>query len=287
VDLSSLSPEVRDEISTLPTDMAIATGLAQLVTPTPETAGSVLSILPERLKKRRNFFRTTFWLIAGAAVLGLALLGQAGMLWLRKGAEESALRDYVSKTSEARRKIDDMDRFEKEQRDGAARAEVLLGHLAPGRIVLETVMRLRRALPPEVRIREVRLADGSTSRRTERDGSDRLRAAFTVRRRGLVSGEVEAETDREIRLKGQPEPYKDEDIVDGIKDGVVRWTSASRTVVVVGEIDEAIRGGAREALNAIRDQLSDASRGVKAVVQNQRASDKAGWRQFEIVIAGE
>ncbi len=283
VDLSALEASVREEVSTLPTDMAIATGLAQLVSPTPETAASILSILPERLKKRRNFFRTTFWLGVGAAVLAAALLGQTALLWLNKNAEQSRLQDFTAKTHDVRKRIDDMDRYEREQREAAARTELVLGHMAPGRIVMETVSRLRRALPPEVRIRELRLSDGSTRKNDE----EPLRAAFTVRRRGLVSGEIESENDRELRLKGQPEPFRDEDIVDGLKGGVVRWASAQRALLLVGEIDESIRGGAREALNVIREQLTDSSRGIKASLQNQKASDKAGWRRFEIVVGAE
>lgn len=283
VDLSALEASVREEVSTLPTDMAISTGLAQLVSPTPETASSILSILPERLKKRRNFFRSTFWLGVGAAVLAAALLGETALLWLNKNAEQSRLQDFSAKTQDVRRRIDDMDRYEREQREAAARTELVLGHMAPGRIVLETVSRLRRALPPEVRIRELRLSDGST----RKNDDEPLRAAFTVRRRGLVSGEIESENDRELRLKGQTEPFRDEDIVDGLKGGVVRWASAQRSLLLVGEIDESIRGGAREALNLIREQLTDSSRGIKASLQNQKASDKAGWRRFEIVVGAE
>lgn len=283
VDLSALEASVREEVSTLPTDMAIATGLAQLVSPTPETASSILSILPERLKKRRNFFRSTFWLGLGAAVLAAALLGETALLWLNKNAEQSRLQEFSARTQDVRKRIDDMDRYEREQREAAARTELVLGHMAPGRIVLETVSRLRRALPPEVRIRELRLSDGSTRKNDE----EPMRAAFTVRRRGLVSGEIESENDRELRLKGQTEPFRDEDIVDGLKGGVVRWASAQRALLLVGDIDESIRGGAREALNVIREQLTDSSRGIKATLQNQKASDKAGWRRFEIVVGAE
>jgi hypothetical protein len=159
--------------------------------------------------------------------------------------------------------------------------DALLSPLAAGRVLLDSVARLKKALPSEIRIRDVRMSDPGGGKRDDRD---RFRAAFTVRRRGLVSGEIESETDQEIRLKGQGEGFRDEDVVEGLKSGVIRWPSFGRVVILGGEIDESIRGGPRDALNAVRDQLGDASRGVRASIKNQKASDKPGWRQFEIVI---
>jgi hypothetical protein len=52
-------------------------------------------------------------------------------------------------------------------------------------------------------------------------------------------------------------------------------------------VDENIRGGAKEILNALKDQLSDSSRGVRAALKSQRPSDKPGWRAFEIEVAFE
>jgi hypothetical protein len=114
-----------------------------------------------------------------------------------------------------------------------------------------------------------------------------MRAAFTARRRGLVIGEVESTSDQELRIVGQGDPFRDEDIVDGIKQGVIKWPSYGREILLTGEIEENIRDGPQKALNIVRDQLSDSSRGVKAVIRNQKASDKPGWRQFELVISFE
>jgi type IV pilus assembly protein PilM len=290
VDLSALSPEVRDDLAQLPTDMAVATGLAQLESPSSDIAPSVLSILPAKLKQRRNFLRTTLWTGVAGAVMLAVLLVQTGLLLMRKSVQESKLQDFMAKTTDVRKRIQEMGDLEREQREAAGKADLLTGYLSGGRMPLDAVSRLRRSLPPEVRLKDVRVAEDGR-RRGDREGSssssERHRAAFTVRRRGLVTGEVENETDQEIRLKGHPEPYKDEDVVDGIRGGVLRWSSSARVVVLGGEIDESIRGGARDALNAIRDQLADGSRGIKATIQSQRASDKAGWRQFEIVVASE
>jgi hypothetical protein len=110
--------------------------------------------------------------------------------------------------------------------------------------------------------------------------------AFTVRRRGLVIGEIERETDVELQLRGQSEPFRDEDIVDGLKQGVIRWPAFGRMIVLTGEIDDNIRNGPQESLRVLCDQISDASRGVKAS-NKQRASDKPGWRQFDLTITFE
>jgi hypothetical protein len=106
--------------------------------------------------------------------------------------------------------------------------------------------------------------------------------AVNVKGRGLVIGEIESDDGNEIRLHGQ-QPIARADIVGD----QVRWPSLTREVTLVGEVDENIRGGPREALNALKDQLSDPSRGVKASSPSQRPSDKPGWRMFEIRIGFE
>jgi hypothetical protein len=273
-----------EEWRTLPTDMAVAVGLGELLTPGPGM--TTLSILPDGLKKRRNFFRTTLWLGIGAGAVGAALILLTIFSFVRKMSQESALGTFQSQTKDYRDRIQTMDALEVDQRDLAAKVDSLLWPVTGGRGVLDEIARLKKVLPPGVSIREIRLAEPGASKRSDRDrdreGPERLRAAANVRGRGIVLGEVEAEDASELRLRGQ-QPISKNDIVGD----VVHWPSASRVVTLTGEVDENIRGGAKEILNALKDQLSDSSRGVRAALKSQRPSDKPGWRLFEIEVAFE
>jgi len=288
VDTSAVEKLGGTAIRELPTDLAVAVGLAQLVSP-PATA-TTLSILPDKLKKRRTFFRTNLWLASGAAVLVGTLLILTVLSFFQMRTKQARLEEFLAQTSEISKKMDEMEVLEREQREMLSKSDYLLSHLSGGRVLLESVTRLSKHLPPGIRLRDVRIDDPAKvgkGKNARNAGDDPMRAAFTVRRRGLVMGEVELQNEQEIRIAGQGDPFRDEDIVDGLKLGVIRWPAYGRAIYLTGEIDENIRGGAREALNTVRDQLADASRGVKASIQNQKASDKPGWRQFELVISFE
>lgn len=287
VDTSEVDRLGGEEWRQLPTDLAVAVGLGQLLSPPSGAAGSVLSILPDALKKRRNFFRSALWLgVAGGAMTAMLLvLTVLGLI--RKGTQESALEKFKSDNREVKGRIDAMDALEVEQRDLAAKVDSLLTPVTGGRGMLDVIARLKKTLPPGVLIREVRLAEPNAGRRGERDrgpdSSDRVRVAVNVRGRGLVMGELESADDpNELRLRGQP-PIPKSDILGD----TVRWPSSAREITLVGEIDENVRGGAMTVLNGLKDQLSDASRGVRASSPSQRESGKPGWRMFEIRIGFE
>lgn len=271
----------------LPSDLAVAIGLAELVSPSAQA--TVLSILPDKLKKRRAFLHTNLWMGVAAGVLVATLLVLTGLALVRRSTQRAALEVFQAQAAETNGRISEMERLERSQREMAAKTDYLLSHLSGGRVLLDTVARLQKALPPEIRLRDMRMADPDAKAGGRRapvaSTAEVTRAAFTVRRRGLVVGEVEGDSKTELKLKGEGDPFHDEDIVDGLDQGVIRWPSFGRVIVMNGEIDENIRGGAMDALKALREQLSDASRGVRASLQNQRASDKPGWRQFELVIA--
>jgi type IV pilus assembly protein PilM len=282
VDVSAVVQMGGDAIIQLPTDMAVALGLAQLVAP-PAGATS-LSILPVSLKKRRDFFQTNLWLGIAGGVLVATLLVLTVLGLIRKSTQTTLTEEFAEQAKQTNAKMDEMEALEREQRETAAKSDYLLSHLAGGRVLLDTVARLSKALPPEIRLRDMKMGDPEVRRARARD-DDRMRAAFTARKRGLVVGEIESETDQEIKIGG--EAFRDEDIVDGIKQGVVRWPAFGRAIQITGEIDDTIRGGAAEALSTLCDQLSDASRGVKATLPKTKATDKQGWRQFEILITFE
>ena len=286
VDTSAVEAMGGGAIRELPTDMAVALGLAQLVSP-PAHATSI-SILPENLKKRRAFFHTNLWLGLGGAVVAATLLVLTGLAFVRRSQQRDLRDEFLAQTGDVKKKMDEMESLERDQRETAAKTDYLLSHLAGGRVMLDTVARLSKALPPEIRLRDMKLADPDAprGRRTSRDRDDVTRVAFTVRRRGLVIGEIDRETDAELQLRGQSEPFKEEDVVDGLKQGVIKWPAFGRVIVLTGEIDDNIRNGPQESLRVLCDQISDPSRGVKAS-NKQKASDKPGWRQFDLTITFE
>jgi type IV pilus assembly protein PilM len=284
VDTSTVDRLGGEEWRDLPTDMAIAVGLGQLLSAGP--GASTLSILPDRIKKRRNFFRGTLWLALGGGVLAVCLLFLTVLGFIRKGSQTSALERFQAATKDVKDRIEAMDVLEVEQRDLAAKVDSLLWPVMGGRGVLDVVARLKKTLPQGVSLREVRLAEPGASKKSDRDrdrdSTDRARVAVNVKGRGLVIGEVESDDASELRLRGQqPIPRSD------ISGDLVRWPSSVREVTLVGEVDENIRDGARKAIGTITDQLSDSSRGVKATLKSQKPSDKPGWRVFEIVVSFE
>jgi type IV pilus assembly protein PilM len=286
VDTSAVEKMGGEGFKQLPSDLAVAVGLAQLVTP-PANA-TTLSILPDKLRKRRNFLRTNLWMAAGGAVLLAALLILTVLAFFQMRAKKERLEEFLVQTNEITRRMEEMEALEREQRETAAKSDYLLSHLSAGRVLLDSISRLSKSLPPEIRLRDVKIGDAlAKPGARNRNDDDKMRAAFTARRRGLVIGEVESTSDQELRIVGQGDPFRDEDIVDGIKQGVIKWPSYGREILLTGEIEENIRDGPQKALNIVRDQLSDSSRGVKAVIRNQKASDKPGWRQFELVISFE
>jgi type IV pilus assembly protein PilM len=284
VDTSSVDRMAGEEWRELPTDMTIALGLGQLLSAGP--GASTLSILPDQVKKRRNFFRHTLWLAVGGAAMLAALLFLTVLGIVRKGSHGAALEKFQAATKDVKDRIEAMDALEVEQQQLAAKVDSLMWPATGGRGALDVVARLKKTLPAGVSLREFRLTEPGAGRRgdreRERESTDRVRVAVNVRGRGLVIGEVENDDSTELRLRGQQPIPKNEIVGD-----VVRWPSSMREVTLVGEIDENIRGGPRDALNALKEQLSDASRGVKASLKSQKQSDKPGWRVFEMVIGFE
>ncbi len=270
-----------EEIRSLPTDLAVALGLAQLVSPTPATASSVLSILPDALKKRRDFFRSTLWLGAAGGILLAALAVLTGLAVVRRGSERAALDKFRSETVAIKEQIDRMDRLSAEQRELAAKTDYLLSYLSGGRAALDVVARLGKALPKGMTMRELKMGDFALARRDA--GGDRTRVAFAYRGRGLVLGELESESGDELKLKGEAEPFQ----LAAVAGPIARWPAVGRTIAISGEVDENIRGTAGEAVKALRDQLSDPSRGMRARIENQKPSNKPGWREYEISVTFE
>src|SRR5204863_4662351 len=117
---------------------------------------------------------------------------------IRRSSQRASLEEFLVQTADVKKRMDEMEGLERDQREMTAKSDYLLSHLAGGRVLLDTVARLSKALPSEIRLRDLRMADPEATRGGRgRGGDDRMRAAFTVRRRGLDMGEIESESERE------------------------------------------------------------------------------------------
>ncbi len=274
-DVSFLS-DVED-FRQLPTDLACPLGLAQLAETT--AGGTSLSILPEPMKKAREFRKGPVFLIAAGAVLAAVMIVVTVIAWLRQSAQQKALNEFTEKTANTNDRIARMNELEKEQREWAGRADQLLAVQRNGRALMDVVQKLRRSLPEGVNVRKLDLFDLSRLR----DGVPRRRCLFHAAGIGLVIGEIsKEENDGTIIMRSGEKFAKDG------REGYVEWESPTMGIGIEGEIDENVGGGPGAALVAIKQQLSDPSRGVAAEIEEQRqAAEKPGWRQFRIVVRFE
>ncbi len=277
LDTSGVEAEGASDLKQLPADMTIPIGLAQIASPGSSTA--VLSILPDRIKKRRNFFRTTLWLGVAGVLVVAAFLAMTIMAVARRKTQTSALADFKARTADVRERIAKMDALEVKQLDASSKLAYLLSLQPAARGAMDVTARLQRVLPEEVTLREIRLVEPPTPRgemERERQG-----AAVLVRGRGLVVGEIIFESEKGLLLKGESEP-----IGEGARVGdVIRWPHETMALLIKGEVEESIRGGPQAALNAVCNQLSDASREVRAIILKQSPSnERSGWRVFELLV---
>jgi type IV pilus assembly protein PilM len=279
LDTSVLDASAEEEFRRLPTDMAVAAGLSLLASPSADRV--TLSILPEPFKKRRARVRSLVWLGGAAATILLTLAVLTVTALARRGSERAALDDFTARTSQVSARIEEMNALEGAQLDVTAKLDYLLSHLSGARLAVDAVAKLRRVLPGGVLIHEIRLVvSGGRGEERGHGGDERLRAGFHARGKGLVVGDLEEEQGEQVRIRGHAEPYAKAEM-SGDPAMFLAWPSASRALLILGEVDENIRGGPKGVLNAMRDQLSDPSRGIRGEVKQGR-SDKPGWRTFEL-----
>ncbi len=268
-----------EEFKQLPTDLACPLGLAQLAETT--TGRTSLSILPEPMKKRRKFYQGPVFVAVGGVVVAAAMLIVTVIAYVRKSSQEKARDEFTAKTADLNNRIAKMTELEKAQREAAGRADQLLSRQRNGRAMMDVIQKLRRALPEGVNVRKLELFDLAKERR---DGVPRLRGLFHAAGVGLVIGEIaKVEQNGATIIMRSGEKYE-----KAAREGYEEWDAPTMGIGIDGEIDENISGGPGAALQQIKKQLEDASRGMTAEIEEQRQlADKPGWRMFRIVIRFE
>ena len=163
VDLSGLDEAAQKAAADLPTDLSVALGLA-LLAETPGAQG--LSLLPEPVRKRRDFLRKDMFLYASIPVLlaGLVVLFMAGTA--NKLAEKAALEKAQKEQAEvngavARYEALLAERDELREKDGRLADEV-----GPGSFFLSVLARARSVKPERIWVSHAALEPASRDKDT-------------------------------------------------------------------------------------------------------------------------
>ncbi len=268
-----------EDLKQLPSDMAVCVGLAMMSLSTVRE-GAHISIVPDVIRRRRSFMQGSFWLMASAAIVTIAMLVLTVSAVVRKSMHQAGLDEFTQKTDAISKRIEELDKLEAQQRDAVAKSQLLLGQTDAGRAALDVIAKLRKVLPDGVNVRKVEFID-----LTDRPQNPvaKKRVVFHAPGRGLVISGVAKESLNGDLVLTTGEEFKSNEL-----DEVRWWIAPAKGVKIEGEVDENIKGGAGPALDAIKDQLRDPSRGIKAEIPYQDASrDKPGWRVFHVILRTE
>jgi len=150
LDLSSLPPDLRAEVTDNAPSYTVAVGLA--LRELDERRLRPITLLPEALRRRREFFQHAFFLYAAAAVFALAF---AAMVYCSGLATAQTRQDVDVKV----RLVDEAEKLEKQLKRHQEQNTRLAGHtgglkrvLDTGRRCCEAIAILRETVPPQLRI---------------------------------------------------------------------------------------------------------------------------------------
>jgi len=290
VDLGKFANE--PELSARPSDLAAALGLAQ-ISVDPKSAASALSILPDRIKLRRNFFQGPAFLVAAGILMAVGMIAVTTAAIVRRGKAASSLREFQDGNKEVEQRIQKLNDTEAALRTLIAKQRTLDSYVTPGRGLLDAIRKMRQTLPEGVHIKGVKLVDLQVERGHMKPPE---RVVFSSPGRGIVEGVVPArkesaggagEEKLKIRIRtdgrlGEPEEFTPEAM-----EGVVKIVAPWLGVQIEGEIDDRIKGGPQAVLDELKQQLADPSRGVSSELLQEGQGTRAGWQQFRVILQFE
>jgi type IV pilus assembly protein PilM len=288
VDLGKFANE--PELSAQPSDLAAALGLAQ-ISVDPKSAAAALSILPDRIKLRRNFFQGPAFLVAAGILMAAGIIAVTSAAVVRRGKAASALREFQEGNKEVEQKIQKLNDSEASLRTLIAKWRTLDSYVTPGRGMLDAIRKMRLTLPEGVYIKAVRLVDLQMERGHM---SPPERVIFSSPGRGILDGVVPARKasiggpeELSIRIiqdgrRGEPEKFTPETM-----EGVVKIQAPWLGVQIEGEINDRIKGTPQAVLDELKQQLADPSRGISSELLQEGAGSGPGWQQFKIILQFE
>lgn len=289
VDLGKFANEA--ELAARPSDLTAALGLAQ-ISVDPKSAASSLSILPDRIKERRNFFRGPAFLVAAGILMAVGLAAVTGVAVMRRGKAAASLREFQEGNKEVELRIQKVNDSEAALRTLIAKWRMLDSHATPGRGVLDAIRKMRMILPEGVHIRAVKLVNLQEERGHMTPPE---RVVFSSPGRGILQGVIPsrksgaAATGEDVEIiiiedgrRGAPEKFNSETM-----QGTVKIEAPWLGIQIEGEIDDRIKGTPQAVLDDLKQQLSDPSRGVTSELLQEGAGSRPGWQSFKIILQFE
>jgi type IV pilus assembly protein PilM len=290
VDLGPFAEE--PELQVRPSDLTAALGLAQISADTKSSA-STLSILPDSIKVRRNFFQGPAFLVAAGIVMAVGLVAVTTAAVIRRSKASAALKTFQDETREVDNRIKKLNDAEETLRTLIAKWQTLDATVTPGRGMNDAIAKLRKTLPEGVHIKAVKLVN------LQEDRGHMLppeRVVFSSPGRGIVEGVIPS---RKSTTSGAPEKLMVRVIKNGMRgeleeftpdmmEGVVKVAAPWLAVQIEGEIDDRIKGGTPQAvLDGLKLDLDDPSRGVVTELIQEGAGSRPGWQVFKIILQFE
>ena len=153
IDASSIDDEILSEVAELPTDFAPAIGLAEMSSA--QTQSLTLSILPDAIKKKRQFFKTTVYMYAAIALFLIVLIVQTVSAISRRGAAKSSMDAFTKETKDIEDKINKLNELEVRKKDLDAKTRILSNEISVARNPLDAVAKLSKILPPGVWVNKI------------------------------------------------------------------------------------------------------------------------------------
>jgi type IV pilus assembly protein PilM len=283
--------EAAEELKSLPTDMTAALGLAEILAD-PGSCGEVLSILPDRLKARRNFFRGPAYLVAAGVLMAVGVIAVTVVAVIRRGAAESARSSFQQNNKEVQDRIQKVNDYEASIRTLLAKRGMLESQVTPGRGLLDAILKMRKILPDGVHVRSVRLVNLAEVM-TNLTPPERI--VFSPPGKGILVGVIPprkatagpAQGEVAVRIieagsRGETEKFPPDAL-----SGAVKIDAPWLGVQIEGEIDDQIKGTPSVVLDDLKLQLADPSRGVVTELHQEGASSRPGWQLFKIVLRFE
>lgn len=253
-----------EEAVAVPSDMAVATGLALLgLNGSRRTA---VSLLPDPMRERRRLKRTVPFTVAAVVMFGLTLAGVSVSLQTRLADEKARAAAISAEISASRAKVEELNRLEAEYRKEYAKLDTLQALNSTGKQVLGVYHRLRLLHREGLLIKKVEVHEPQVIRRV----------IANIPEKGHVIGTIAGETEDSYDVAGVGQVPRAAATV---------WEVSIPRMAIHGEVDENIKGGANETLMEMSRQLSDPSNRVMCGPPWQGPSEeRPGWRVFRLPI---
>jgi exonuclease VII small subunit len=264
IDISLAQSSGDEELTSLPSDLAVAVGLAHIGND--RHRYPVLSLVPDRVRERRRFFTRVPFLVASVAALFLTMAILTVTYKVQEDQKSKSLAEVEQIVKRLEADQAKLSELEAQFRRIYAKYDTLQNQNVTARGLMETYAKLRRLARDGLQVEKIELKDAGTVKR----------AIVNVPEQGHVVGTFQSEDEEHIVLKEQGQLKKGE---------AAFWEGPSYRIQIYGEIDENIKGGPNELLLEMKRQLTDPATGTTADILIHDASQKRpGWHRFQIEV---